>query len=93
MAVFVASRLDWSHKVIHKNMEDYDQIFAPVVKHSTFRMLLAIAVRNEMEVYHMDVKTAFLNATVDEVIFMKQPSEFAVEDKPNLVCQLKVYMT
>jgi len=65
--------------------KDYDQVFVPVVKHSTFRMLLAIA-RNEMKVYHMDAKTAFLNGTIDEVIFMKQPPEFIVEDKPNLVC-------
>jgi len=69
--------------------EDYDQVFAPVVKHSTFRTLLAIAARNEMKVYHMDAKTAFLNGTIDEVIFMKQPPGFVVEDKPNLVCRLK----
>jgi len=65
--------------------EDYNQVFAPVVKHSTFRMLLAKVTRNEMEVYHMDAKTVFLNGTIDEVIFMKQPSGFIVDDKPDLV--------
>lgn len=69
--------------------EDYDQVFAPVVKHSTFRVLLALAARRNMEVYHMDAKTAFLNGTIDEVIFMKQPPGFVAVDKSKLVCRLK----
>lgn len=69
--------------------ENYDQVFAPVVKHSTFRVLLALAGRNDMEVYHMDAKTAFLNGTIDEVIFMKQPPRFVVEDIHKLICRLK----
>jgi len=32
---------------------------------------------------------AFLNGTIDEMIFIKQPPGFVIKDKPNLICRLK----
>lgn len=69
--------------------EDYDQVFAPVVKHSTFRVLLALTAKRNMEIYHMDAKTAFLNGTINEVIYMKQPPGFVEKGKTKLVCRLE----
>ena len=40
---------------------DYDEVFAPVVSHVTFRLLLSIAGVNKMIVNHIDAKTAFQN--------------------------------
>ncbi len=37
----------------------------------------------------MDVKTAFLNGSLDFEIFMSQPEEFVDPDRPNDVCKLK----
>lgn len=68
--------------------EDYDQVFAPVATKTTFRILLSIAARDKMEVFHMDAKTAFLNGTIDETIFMRQPPGFVVEGNSKLVCRL-----
>jgi hypothetical protein len=40
---------------------DYDQTFAPVVKLTTFRVHLAMAVSGNLEILQIDVKTAFLH--------------------------------
>lgn len=67
---------------------DYDEVFAPVAKQTTFRTLLAIATKENLIVQHVDAKTAFLNGELKETIFMKQPPGFE-EGESNLVCLLK----
>ena len=37
----------------------------------------------------MDVTSAFLNGTLTEEVYMKQPEGFVEEGKENLVCKLK----
>ena len=39
---------------------DYDETFSPVVRHTSLRILFAIAVKNEMNIFQMDAITAFL---------------------------------
>lgn len=65
---------------------DYDEVFAPVVRHATFRTLLTIAGIKGMITMHYDAKTAFLNGSLKEEILMEQPEGFA-SDK-NKVCKL-----
>lgn len=55
---------------------DYDEIFAPVARTSTLRMLLSVAGTRNYTVNHYDIKTAFLNGTLNEEIYMKQPPGF-----------------
>ena len=50
---------------------DYNEIFAPVVKYKTLRLACGIAVRNDMHMHKMDVKTAFLHGNLEEEIYMK----------------------
>jgi hypothetical protein len=52
---------------------DYDETYAPVVKFTTLRLILAIAAYQDMEIHQMDVKTAFLNGKIDTEIYMKLP--------------------
>ncbi len=42
----------------------------------SIRILLAIAVYYDYEIWQMDVKTAFLNGYVEENILMEQPRGF-----------------
>lgn len=46
---------------IQKQGIDFEEIFAPVTRLKTVRLLLALAARNEWEVNHLGVKSAFLN--------------------------------
>ena len=45
---------------------DFDEVFAPVARLDSVRLLLAIAAQKKWEVHHMDVKTAFLNGELGE---------------------------
>lgn len=49
---------------------DYKETFAPVVKWNTLRTVIALAGHHSWDVYHLDVKTAFLNGTINEDIYV-----------------------
>ena len=51
---------------------DYNEIFSPVVKYKTIRIMLSIAAHSDLEVEQMDVKTAFLHGDLDETLYMAQ---------------------
>lgn len=55
---------------------DYDEVFAPVARSTTLRILLSVAGSRNYHVKHYDIKTAFLNGKLDEEIYMKQPPGF-----------------
>ncbi|CAI7896347.1 unnamed protein product [Closterium sp. NIES-54] len=70
-----------------KEKVDYKELFAPVVKPTTLRTLLAGAAIKGWVVKQMDVTTAFLNGVLEEKIFMAQPEGF--DDGSGRVLRLK----
>jgi len=52
---------------------DFDETWAPVPNAATSRALFAVAAAKGWEVHHIDVKTAFLNATMDTEMYIKLP--------------------
>ncbi|KAL0439318.1 UNVERIFIED_CONTAM: Copia protein [Sesamum latifolium] len=55
----------------------------------SIRILLAIATWYDYEIWKMDVKTAFLNSSVKEEIFMDQQEGFTAVGKEQKVCRLQ----
>nr|GEY65711.1 ribonuclease H-like domain, reverse transcriptase, RNA-dependent DNA polymerase [Tanacetum cinerariifolium] len=55
---------------------DFEEVFAPVAKMETIRLLLAIAANNKWEVHHLDVKSAFLHGDLKEEVYVTQPEGF-----------------
>lgn len=55
---------------------DFNETFAPVVRHSSLRLLIALSVKLDLIIYHFDVKTAFLNGILKENVYMEQPVGF-----------------
>ena len=55
---------------------DYHEVFSPVVKHKTIRVLLAMVSTLDFELEQLDVKTAFLHGNLEEQIYMSQPDRF-----------------
>jgi hypothetical protein len=54
---------------------DYGETYAPVGKLTTFRLLVGIAARNNWNIDHLDVVTAFLNPDVDDDSLLMQLPE------------------
>ena len=69
---------------------DYNEIYSPTTRLSTIRILSSYELRNGSELKQMDIPTAYLNADIDEEIFMQQPESFEkYNDQRNpLVCKL-----
>ncbi|KAH9663756.1 retrovirus-related pol polyprotein from transposon RE1 [Citrus sinensis] len=65
---------------------DYSEIFSPVVKSSTVRVILSLAVMQGWNVRQIDVNNAFLNGDLIEDVFMQQPEGFVSEG--GYVCKL-----
>lgn len=67
---------------------DYTETFAPTLKYTTFRFLLIDAAARDRELMQMDVKTAYLNAPMEEEVYMRQPEGFIDATRPHAVCLL-----
>ncbi|KAH9790140.1 Integrase catalytic domain-containing protein [Citrus sinensis] len=67
---------------------DYNEVFSPVVKYSSIRILLAMVAQFDLELVQLDVKTAFLHGELEDEIYMTRPDGFKVAGKENWVCKL-----
>ena len=67
---------------------DYNEVFSPIVKHSSIRTLLALVAQLNLELAQLDVKTAFLHGDLEEEIYMTQPEGYKVDGKEDWVCKL-----
>jgi ATP-binding cassette subfamily B (MDR/TAP) protein 1 len=68
---------------------DFNEIFSPVVKMTSIRMILGVVASLNLEVEKMDVKTTFLHGELEEEISMEQPEGCLVKGKEDYVCKLK----
>ena len=68
---------------------NYEETFSPVAMIKSIRILLAIANHMDYEIWQMDVRTAFLNGSLDETIYMVQPEGFIEKGQEKKVCKLQ----
>ncbi|CAI7909559.1 unnamed protein product [Closterium sp. NIES-54] len=67
--------------------KDFDEIFAPVGKGTTLRVMLGMAANRGWRIKKMDITTAFLNGIILEELYMLQPE--GLDDGSSRVCRLK----
>nr|GEU79119.1 hypothetical protein [Tanacetum cinerariifolium] len=68
---------------------NFEESFAPVARIEAIRIFIANAASKNMTIYHMDVKTAFLNGELKEEVYVSQPEGFVDPDHPTHVYRLK----
>ena len=60
---------------------DYDEMFSPLVKMTTLRLLLGVVAMEDLELEQLDVKTTFLNGDLEDDIYMSQPADFTARGR------------
>ncbi|CAA7045306.1 unnamed protein product [Microthlaspi erraticum] len=59
---------------------DYEETYSPVMDAITFRYLMSLTASNNLEMYLMDVVTAYLYGSLDSEIYMKIPEGFKIPE-------------
>ncbi|KAK8923585.1 hypothetical protein KSP39_PZI019845 [Platanthera zijinensis] len=66
---------------------DYDETFSPVEKLNTVRVLISMAAHRQWPLLQLDIKNAFLNGGLHEMVYMQQPPGFESTEESR-VCHL-----
>ncbi len=63
-------------------------LYAPVVGYTSLRIILSLCAIFDLEMAKLDIKTTFLNALVEEEIYIEQPEGFTTPESEHLVERL-----
>ena len=68
---------------------DYDEVFTPIARLETTRLLIALAAQNKWSIFQMDVKSAFLNGYLEEEVYVEHPIGYVVKGQEGKFLKLK----
>lgn len=60
---------------------DFNEIFSPVVRMESIRLLFSLAVQFDLKYVQFDITTAFLNGVVEEELYLSPPEGLDISDK------------
>jgi hypothetical protein len=66
---------------------DYTETFSPVIRMASLRIFLAISAAQDLDLFQLDIDTAFLYAPIKEDVYVRQPLGFS--DGTPKVCHLQ----
>ncbi|KAG7582977.1 Zinc finger CCHC-type [Arabidopsis suecica] len=73
---------------VQKHGIDFEDVFAPVARIETIRLLISLSASKGWEIHHLDVKTAFLHGELKETVYVVQPEGFKREGHEDKVYKL-----
>nr|GEV92867.1 retrovirus-related Pol polyprotein from transposon TNT 1-94 [Tanacetum cinerariifolium] len=82
-AILVAKGYKQKHGI------DYEELFAPVARLETIRIIIAIASQHKWKIHQMDVKSAFLNRLLEEEVYVEQPKGYVSKGQERKLLRLK----
>jgi hypothetical protein len=68
---------------------DYEEVFAPVARLETVRLVVAHASMQGWNLHQLDVKSAFLNGELEEEVYIDQPQGFVKKGSEDKVLRLR----
>lgn len=68
----------------HRKGLNFDLTYNPVIKIATVGKVLAITSVRRWKLYHIDVCNAFLNGTINEMVYMSQPLDMFIHFVPDM---------
>ena len=68
---------------------DFHETYAPVARMETIRTVIALAAQMELPIFQLDVKSAFLNGTLEEEVYVEQPRGYEKKGEEDKVYRLK----
>ncbi|GAA0143052.1 transmembrane signal receptor [Lithospermum erythrorhizon] len=60
----------------HKQRIDFTEVYAPVARMYTVRMIISVVAQGSWKIYQLDVKSAFLHAELEEKVYTDQPKGY-----------------
>lgn len=57
---------------------DYNEVFSPVVRFDSIRLLFAVSLQKNLICYQFDIATAFLNGVLEEELYLQPPEGVTV---------------
>ena len=67
---------------------DYAEVFAPVARLDTIRLVISLAAQKEWVIYQLDVKSAFLHGELNEEVYVEQPPGYEKKGREQMVYKL-----
>ena len=67
---------------------DYEEIYGPVARFDSIRILIAIEAQSNWNLHHLDVKSAFLNGVIKEDLYVMQPKGYVKKGNESNVLKL-----
>lgn len=68
---------------------DFHEVFAPVARWDTIRLIFGLAAQEGWVVHQLDVKSAFLHGELNEDVYVEQPRGFEAADESHKVYKLR----
>ncbi|KAL5845343.1 hypothetical protein ACOSQ3_011396 [Xanthoceras sorbifolium] len=68
---------------------NYGEVFAPVVRLESIKLMIALAAQQKWKIYQLDVKSTFLNGFLQEEVYVEQPMGYVKNGHEDKVYRLK----